>query len=272
MTVVWIENYLTQLESLTDNQYFREYLDPDSVNPLYESVEKLRSKIENEKRLCRSRKEKKIEWIFVIPRKTPLRFKLSDDDPELKLKVDLSCSIQGIEKLTTTDVAIKKYNFEVRIWSEEKNVIIRDDFDSETIGEKILESGCKRVMSRFHFDVKSTDTERHFEPFSHFHIGGDAEGQEFCWLHNKIEVPRFPHPPMDLILLSELILASFFHHKSNELRNDPFWKKMIQFSQKYFLKPYFEECNSVINNTEQGSSTLLSHLHTINQCGIIKIH
>jgi hypothetical protein len=266
---VWIDKYLTQLKSLTDNKSFQDFLDPNSVNPLYESVQKLHGVIENEKKLNKARKEKKVEWIFVIPRNTPLRFKIGEDDPELKLRVDLSCSIQGIEELKTQTFSIKKYNFEIRVWSEEENIIYRDDFDSEEIGRKIRESGCRRVMSRFHFDVKSTNTQRHLEPFSHFHIGGDSEDHEFCWLHNKIEIPRFPHPPMDLILLSELILASLFHDQSKELRDDPFWKNMIQFSQDCFLKPYFDECNYAINNVQ---STLLSHLHTINQCGIIKIH
>lgn len=271
MSVVWIDDYLTQLTSLKENLTFRDFLDPDAVNPLYESVKKLDGIIVNEKKLCKSRKDKKIDWIFVIPRETPLRFKIGDDDPELKLRVDLSCSIQGIEEVTKKAFAIKKYNFEIRIWSEEKDVIIRDGFDSEEIGKKIMDSGCRRVMSRFHFDIKSTDTQRHLEPFSHFHIGGDSEDHEFCWLHNKIEIPRFPHPPMDLILLSELILASFFQIPSQGLRIDPFWRSMVQFSQKNFLKPYFDECNYVIDNPDRVQSTLLTHLHTINKCGIIKI-
>ncbi len=268
---MWIDEYLSKLTMLSSNKSFQSFLDKNSFNPLYESVEKLRGTIENEKRLNKFRKEKKVEWIFVIPRKTPLRFKISEDDPELKLRVDLSCLIQGIEEVTKSTFAIKKYNFEVRVWSEEKDVIYRDDFDSEEIGRRIMDSGCKRVMSRFHFDIKCTDTRRHLEPFSHFHIGGDSEDHEFCWLHNKIESPRFPHPPMDLILLSELILASFFHNESEDLRNDPFWKSMVHFSQEYFLKPYFNECSYVINNPDRVHSTLLSHLHAINQCGIIKI-
>lgn len=272
MRFVWIDQYLAQLNSLTENKSFREFLDPDSANPLYESVEKLRGIIENEKKLNKSRKEKKVVWIFVIPRKTPLRFKVGEDEPELKLRVDLSCTIQGIEELNKQTFSIKKYNFEVRVWSEDENVIFRDCFDSEEIRTKIMESGCRRVMSRFHFDVKCTDTRRHLEPFSHFHIGGDSEDHEFCWLHNKIDVPRFPHPPMDLILLSELILASFFQDRSKELRDDPFWKNMIQFSQNCFLKPYFDECNYIINNPDSVPSTLLSHLHSISECGIIKIH
>jgi hypothetical protein len=269
---MWIDQYLAQLNSLTENKSFQEFLDPDSVNPLYESVEKLRGVIEKEKKLNKTRKEKKVEWMFGIPRSSPLRFKIGKNDPELKLRVDISCSIQGIEELQEKVFSIKKYNFEVRVWSEDENVIIRDDFDSEEIRKKIMESGCRRVMSRFHFDVKSSNTKRHLEPFSHFHIGGESEDQEFCWLHNKIKIPRFPHPPMDLILLSELILASFFHDESEELRNDPFWKDMIRFSQDCFLKPYFTECNHVINNFDKDHSTLLNHMHTINRCGIIKIH
>jgi len=269
---MWIDGYLTKLTMLSNNPSFRSFLDPNSINPLYESVAKLRGIIESEKKLNKSRKERKVEWIFVIPRDTPLRFKISEVDPELKLRVDLSCLIQGLEEVTKKKFAIKKYNFEVRIWSEEKDVVYRDVFDSEEIGKQIMDSGCKRVMSRFHFDIKCTDTQRHLEPFSHFHIGGDSEGNEFCWLHNKIEIPRFPNPPMDLILLSELILASFFPSQSQELRDDPFWKHLVKFSQNCFLKPYFDECNYVISNPDKVHSTLLSHLHTINHCGIIKIH
>jgi hypothetical protein len=268
---VWIDGYLAKLNMLSTNKQFKGFLEPNSLNPLDESVDKLRGIISHEKNLLKSRREKKIGWIFVIPRETPLCFKISEADPQLKLRVDLSCVIQGIEDLSKQSCAIKKYNYEVRIWSEEKNVIYRDGFDSETIGKKIMDSGCKRVMSRFHFDVKCSDTKRHPEPFSHFHIGGDSEVQEYCWLHSKIEIPRFPHPPMDLILLSELILASFFHEKSKELRVDPSWRSMVQFSQENFLKPYFNECNRVIDNPESVHTTLLSHLHSIRKCGIIEI-
>lgn len=95
---------------------------------------------------------------------------------------------------------------------------------------------------KFHIDQKVPDTQ---EPWHHLHIGGSDE-------------PRFPYPPMDIILLSEFILINYFQELSEDLRKDSGWKKIIIKSQNIFQKKYYETCWNCIKNNE--NATLMEHL------------
>jgi len=95
---------------------------------------------------------------------------------------------------------------------------------------------------KFHIDQKVPDTQ---EPWHHLHMGGFDE-------------PRFPYPPMDIILLSELILINYFQEVSEDLRKDGGWKGLIINSQKIFQKEYYETCWNCIKNNE--NATLMEHL------------
>ena len=95
---------------------------------------------------------------------------------------------------------------------------------------------------KFHIDQKVPDTP---EPWHHLHMGGFKE-------------PRFPCPPMDIILLSEFILINYFQEVSEDLRKDSGWKKIIIKSQNIFQKKYYETCWNCIKNNE--NATLMEHL------------
>jgi len=95
---------------------------------------------------------------------------------------------------------------------------------------------------KFHIDQKVPDTP---EPWHHLHMAGFKE-------------PRFPYPPMDIILLSEFILINYFQEVSEDLRKDSGWKKIIIKSQNIFQKKYYETCWNCIEN--HGNTTLMEHL------------
>ena len=95
---------------------------------------------------------------------------------------------------------------------------------------------------KFHIDQKVPDTP---EPWHHLHMAGFKE-------------PRFPYPPMDIILLSEFILINYFQEVSEDLRRDRGWKKLIINSQNIFQKEYYETCWNCIKNNE--NATLMEHL------------
>lgn len=94
----------------------------------------------------------------------------------------------------------------------------------------------------FHIDQKVLDTP---EPWHHLHMGGFDE-------------PRFPYPPMDIILLSEFILINYFQEVYEDLRKDGGWKRLIIYSQNMFQREYYETCWNCIENHE--NTTLMEHL------------
>lgn len=95
----------------------------------------------------------------------------------------------------------------------------------------------------FHIDLKDPEAKTP-EPLYHMHVLG-------C------EVPRFPFPPMDIILLCEFVLVNFFPTDSQILRDDPSWKNLVRNSQELFMKPYFEQCQKCLDNEKE---TLMGHL------------
>jgi hypothetical protein len=70
--------------------------------------------------------------------------------------------------------------------------------------------------------------------------------------------PRFPYPPMDIILLSEFILINYFQEVYEDLRKDGGWKRLIIYSQNMFQREYYETCWNCIENHE--NTTLMEHL------------
>jgi hypothetical protein len=101
----------------------------------------------------------------------------------------------------------------------------------------------KKKIFEFHIDLKNPKAKVP-EPLNHLHVLG-------------FDVPRFPYPPMDIVLLCEFVLINFFPEESNKLRKDPSWKNLVRNSQKMFIEPYFERCQRCLDNEKE---TLMGHL------------
>lgn len=104
----------------------------------------------------------------------------------------------------------------------------------------------KKKIFEFHIDLKNPEAKVP-EPLNHLHVLG-------------FDVPRFPFPPMDIVLLCEFVLINFFPEDSKKLREDPTWKRMVRNSQKIFIEPYFEKCQKCLDNEKE---TLMGHLITL---------
>lgn len=229
-----IENYPRNLEILA-NQHVGKYLEGSSKSILIDRAKQLRQSINR----CK-------KWSFSIPRETPLTFKEND----CKLQIDISCQIEGIGG------SIQKQNINLRIWSRDKNISYREGIDSPELKNKLENLDWKRVILRFHFDLKDLNGEN-LEPLFHFHVGGCQMEEENCWIPEEIPVPRFPYLPIDLILLCEFVLMNFFPEDYRKLKEDPEWVSLIRKSQEIFQKDYLIRCVRCINNEKD---TLLGKL------------
>lgn len=236
--MVKIEEYPRNLEILA-RSYITDFLADGSKEALIERAKQLGFVIKSKRRTPAT-------WRFSIPFERPLVFKMSGVNG-LRLQVDIVCEIGGCGD------DISRQNIVLRVWSLDENVSYREQLD--TIGLKeILEScGWKRVMLRFHLDKRDPGA-RKTEPLYHLQVGGNPRDDENCWLHKSIGVPRFHHPPMDIVLLCEFILVNFFHGESENLRKKPEWRSLVRKSQDIFQSEYFANC---INHLKDNASTLL---------------
>lgn len=120
---------------------------------------------------------------------------------------------------------IKKHNIELRVW--------------------LIKNDTRELIFNFRIDRRDSNAK---EPKHHMHIG-------------DFDAPRFPFPPMDIILLCEFVLVNFFHEKSEDLRKDGGWRTIVIKSQHLFQKEYFHMCqNCIINNSD---ATLMEHLQNL---------
>lgn len=107
----------------------------------------------------------------------------------------------------------------------------------------------KRIVRRFHFDCQPSS---HDKPTSHVQYGGKFPESEqykdyhYC-LEHFLENPRIHYPPMDFVLLFDLIINEFetpLYKWTQE--ND--WKGLVLRSQELWWKDYCNKLAEYINN------------------------
>jgi hypothetical protein len=246
---VTFRKYPSNLRSL--ETYIRDYLEPCSHGTLSDVSANLNQSISRH-----GSRRTPLQWNITISKENPLKFKLSDDCG-CKLHVDLFCRIQGeFKPRRFDDVTFKSYSVVFRIWSHDKDISYRNEWDAAELEQKLHKQEWKRVVKRFHLDLRDKNT-RLPEPLYHLHFGGIAEDDEYFWVPKTIGEPRLHYFPMDLVLLCEFILMNFFPAESKYLREGPEWKSLVRKSQDLYFKPYLEKLSAYL---EDSNDTLLGHL------------
>jgi hypothetical protein len=186
---------------------------------------------------------------------TPLIFKITSHDVFSEIEILLKFEAEEInEKLV-----IIQYGVNIRLWSDKSQYCYRELFDSSRIKELVDQGDWKRVMIRFHIEKKEPNVTLP-EPFCHLNFGGKQSSNEYCWIPTTIREPRFPHPPMDFVLLLEYILVNYYPNETRDFREKREWIDIVRFSQKLFQENYFEVCQSWLSDED---NTYLGH-----QCSI----
>lgn len=137
----------------------------------------------------------------------------------------------------------KKFNFYVSI--------IRNCFSSNKSKSKYIsccEGFCKNdssVVRRFHFDISIRIPEI-FETKSHLQFGGICHEQSaffeyygsnlhYC-LDNRIDIPRLPYPPLDIITLLDIFLRQFNTSIDYTFEKKKEWIDLVRKSEDFQLK------------------------------------
>jgi len=196
------------------------------------------SKLIEQVDLIKRSKDGKIE--LIIPRDKPLI--IQNPDHEIITNIDITCKIEG--KITeNNDIDFSKYSMEVNLWSNNPDFCYRKELDSDHIGEKVnlgVESGenFKRILLRFHFDMRDEKT-KIAEPLFHFHIGGEnVDNNCYMWMPKELSEPRIPYPPMDPLMLIDLVLRNFCFRSSQPIIDRPTWTDQIGKCHDLFQKNY----------------------------------
>lgn len=96
-------------------------------------------------------------------------------------------------------------------------------------------------VSRWHFDLANKQDEELMQPgpLTHVQFGGHNPG--FRHLDHPLKIPRWNHPPMDIVLLCEAVVSNFFPNKWDLIREDSTWCEAISTSQRICYSAYLEK-------------------------------
>jgi len=121
---------------------------------------------------------------------------------------------------------------------------------------KELDTGKIKVKSHIDLANKNESTLKYQEgPLFHLQFGGHSPGN-LRDEENKLKEPRWAHPPMDLILLCETVIANFYPDKWAKIKTQPAWQQLIHTSQILCYRYYFEKINECLSNEKP----ILNHI------------
>ena len=190
-------------------------------------------------------------WGYCITPYDPLRFKATEIRG-LKLRVDLFLkeywAAEPAEQPCLLNVAI-------RVWCLDPHVYFREELNAPRLeGQTDPESG--RVMLRIHFDLAN---EKQPGPKYHVQVGGNPLPEELLWFPEALDVPRILHTPVDLVLASELVAATFYPEKYEDIRREDSWKGTRRVSQEHLLYGYLERALAAV----QSNNSVLDALRNV---------
>jgi hypothetical protein len=188
-------------------------------------------------------------WRVYIDSENSMRFKPSELDS--RLAPDIFCDIQGP---TDPNWPLSKQNLVIQIWSLDKSLSFRDEWDSGRVSTSLVESSA-RVMLRLHFDRSDPNLEA---PVFHLQIGGRSRNpqRELCWFPETMDLPRLLYPPIDLVLASEVVVANFFPRTFRRLLDTGEWTSLVNSSEAFLLENFYRKCHIECNQGSRSGRTL----------------
>jgi hypothetical protein len=230
------EELIRCLFSMRDRM--RKVLAGNADQILEEAAEQVRVSFDQAKKRNRANHKLRPPWGFTISPQRPLEF-LESVQKGIRLRVDIFCHLQWSYPAGELS---RPRNLVVRIWCLEGSVFFRSPWDSKEISGRV-EPNRGRVMLRYHFDFANEGQQG---PTYHIQAGGGAHAEEVCWLAEAIDLPRIAHPPIDLLLASEMVAANFFADDYTKIRKDPTWMGSIRIAQDSCYRDYFQSCTKTI--------------------------
>lgn len=107
-----------------------------------------------------------------------------------------------------------------------------------------------KPLVRWHIDRANFSGNAYQEgPLFHIQFGGHHH--ENRSLDLPIKIPRWNHPPLDIVLLCEVVAANFFPEEWMSLREDPSWCDYVSQCEKYCYTAYIDKFRNVLNTSSK---------------------
>lgn len=168
----------------------------------------------------------KEDWSFVVDLDDPIEFELAENIINQSDGAQILLSAKEISVDTSKDFPFKSWDISLLIKDLDENPIGRWHFDFANQSISSMQSG----------------------PLTHMQFGGHISGGN---RNNdySLKVPRWTHPPMDLSLLCEVIVANFFPDKWDLIKDDPVWCESISLSEKLCYSAYVLKLFTSLNTS-----------------------
>jgi len=124
----------------------------------------------------------------------------------------------------------------------------RFPFKTLNLTLEIINKSNGRLIYRSHIDLATHNEEGKYQagPIFHLQFGGKSGAKESEPDIFKLRRPRWLHPPMDLILMTEMLIANFYPEQWDKLKKQGDWISLVTDSQKLCYKPLFDIANENI--------------------------
>ena len=208
------------LQAIANKLKSAQVLEPEGFNTLIRVARDIKSK------------KRKKEWPLEVDDGQPVRFKLGQTPDGKKVR----------PKIVFANIKVNQ-----RLES-------RPPFDCFDLAI-VLENETQEPLSRWHIDLANSSGDSvQSGPLFHLQFGGRNRGHDRAQDH-PIKEPRWCHPPMELALISEMLVANFFESAWLDLREDQAWCTNINLFQKLCYENYLNRLQQCLA-TPSGSTIL----------------
>jgi hypothetical protein len=119
-------------------------------------------------------------------------------------------------------------------------------FEVLKLALEITNSRGERIQ-RWHVDRANLMGQKYQEgPLYHLQIGGHSRGGDRS-LEIDLEEPRWCHPPLDIVLLAEVVAANFYPEEWRVLHAKGSWCSLVHESQKLCFTDYLKKMSNLID-------------------------
>lgn len=102
-----------------------------------------------------------------------------------------------------------------------------------------IEDSDQAPVARWHVDLANLGTDPQPGPLTHLQYGGHFRDHRAT--DHPLKIPRWCHPPMDIVLLCEVMAANFYTDFWLELREDQSWCNAISLAQRLCYSAYLRK-------------------------------
>lgn len=126
---------------------------------------------------------------------------------------------------------------------------VRPPFKKLVVTVEVKRLSDAKIIYRAHFDLANqTGNPPAYQdgPLYHLQLGGHSPGSDRR-TDFRLKIPRWSHPPMDLILVCESIVANFYPNAWNKLKDQRAWTEYVHQSQQLCYTRYFEKVSDALS-------------------------